>query len=260
MVDIRQESTCATIPQPDGSANSCYVTYAPGTNLLYLENNAGNGTTSITPGSGTLSNSQCTINGSSSSVVLSGTTLTLNLAVTASSTYTGIQDIFMYASDNSLANTGWVNKGTWNPAPNQPPTVVSVTPSPATGPSNTFALVYSDPNGALDLKYVDVIFNTKTATSNTCYVTYAPATNLVYLYNNAGTGTTSLTPGSGTLSNSQCTITGSGTSVVRSGDNLTLNLAVTASGTYTATVNIFMEAIDNSPATTGWVNPGTWTP
>jgi beta-lactam-binding protein with PASTA domain len=244
-----------------GLSNTCYVTYAPASKLLYLYNNAGTGLSSIAiPGSGTLSNSQCTISGSGTSVVTSGSNLTLNLAVTASSTYTGLQTIFMNAIDNSTASTGWLNEGTWTPAANQPPTVVSVSPNPATGSSNTFALVYSDPNGAGDLKFVDVIFGVGTGASNTCYVTYAPASNLLYLYNNAGTVLSSITPGSGTLSNNQCTITGSGTSVVRSGDNLTLNLAVTASSTYTATVNMFLEAIDNSAATTGWVNEGTWTP
>ena len=66
--------------------------------------------------------------------------------------------------------TGWINEGTWTPAANQAPTVVSVTPNPATGLTNTFALVYSDPNGALDLKYVNVNFNVGTGKSNTCYV------------------------------------------------------------------------------------------
>jgi len=135
-----------------------------------------------------------------------------------------------------------------------------VTPNPATGTSNTFALVYSDPNGAGDLKYVKVIFGVGTGASNTCYASYAPGTNLLSLYNNTGAGFTSITPGSGTLSNGQCTITGSGASVVRSGDNLTLNLTVTASETYTGTVNMFLEAIDNTAASTGWVNEGTWAP
>jgi uncharacterized repeat protein (TIGR01451 family) len=242
------------------TSNSCYVLYYPSTNLLYLYTTAGTGTTKITPGSGTLSNSQCTITGSGTSVVKSGDKLTLNLDVTASSTYTGKQSIFMYAEDDSLANTGWVNKGTWTPATNQAPTVVSVTPNPATGLSNTFALKYSDPNGASDLDVVEVDFGSALSTSNSCFVLYYPATNLLYLENNAGNGTTKITPGSGTLSNSQCSIKGSGTTVVRSGDTLTLNLAVTATSTYTGAKSVFMSGTDNSAAKTGWLNKGTWTP
>jgi hypothetical protein len=248
-----------------GSANTCYVFYLPSNKALHLKNDAGTGSTSITiPGSGTLSNSQCTVSGSGSSVVKSGNNLTLNLAVTASSTYTGVHSIFMEAIDKSpsSASTGWVNKGTWTPAPNQPPTVVSVTPNPASGLTNTFALEVSDPNGASDINGINVVFNpSSTGTANTCYVSYNPATNSLQLKNDAGTATTSITPGSGTLSNSQCTITGGGTSVSRSGDTLTLHLKVTAVGTYTSKkLNIYMGAHDNGSAATGLINKGTWTP
>jgi hypothetical protein len=242
------------------TSNSCYVLYYPSTNLVYLYNNAGNATTKITPGSGTLSNNQCTISGSGTTVVKSGGKLTLNLAVTASSTYTGKQTTFMYAEDASLSNTGWVNKGTWTPAANQAPTVVSVSPTPATGLTNTFALTYSDPNGADDLSVVEVDFGATFSASNSCFVLYYPATNSIELLTNAGGASAKITPGSGTLSNSQCTVTGSGTTVVRSGDNLTLNLSVTASGTYTGAKNIYMFAEDNSAAKTAYVNKGTWTP
>jgi hypothetical protein len=48
-------------------------------------------------------------------VVRSGDSLTLNLAVTASSTYTSGQNVYMFAEDDSSAQTGWVQKGTWTP-------------------------------------------------------------------------------------------------------------------------------------------------
>ena len=243
-----------------GTPNSCYVLYTVATNQLALFKDGGGTSLKITPGSGTLSNSQCSINGSGTTVVKSGDNLTLNLAVTASSTYTGKQNIFLYAADNSAANTGWVNKGTWAPAANQAPAVVSVTPTAATGLSNTFALTYSDPNGFTDLDVVEVDFGTAVSASNSCFVLYYPATNLLYLENNAGNATTKITPGAGTLSNSQCTISGSGTTVVKSGDTVTLNLAVTASSTYTAKVSIFMLAEDNSLLKTAWTNKGKWTP
>ena len=242
------------------SSNSCTVFYTPATNLLHLLNDAGTGSSNITPGSGTLSNTQCTIDGSSTSVVTSGNQLTLNLAVTASSTFTGKHSVFMDAQDLSSAFIGWVGKATWTPAPNQPPAVVSASPTPAFGLSNTFVLTYSDPNGASDLGLVAVNFSSTTSAADSCSVLYSPAANLVYLLNDAGTGSTGITPGSGTLSNSQCTITGSGTSVARAGTTLTLNLAVTASSTYTGTKNIFMFAEDNSLVNTAGVNAGAWTP
>jgi YVTN family beta-propeller protein len=242
------------------TSNSCAVFYAPSTNLVHLLNDPGTGTSSITPGSGTLSNSQCSISGSGTSVVTSGNNLTLNLAVTASSTYTGRHSIFMFAEDSRGGGAGWVNKGTWTPSANQAPAMISVTPNPASGLSNTFALTYSDPNGAADLSIVEVIFNSTVSAANSCEVLYFPGINLLYQLNDAGTEFSSITPGSGMLSNSQCSIDGSGTSVVKSGDNLTLNLDVTASPTFTGTKNIFMFAEDGSSAHTGAVNAGTWTP
>jgi hypothetical protein len=186
--------------------------------------------------------------------------LTLNLAVTASSTYTGKKSIFLHAEDNSAAKTAWISEGTWTPAANQPPAVVSVSPASATGLSNTFALTYSDPNGNTDLDVVEVDFGSKVSASNSCFVLYYPATNSLELLTNAGAVSSKITPGSGTLSNSQCTIHGSGTTVARSGDSLTLNLAVTASSTYTGALKSFMYAEDNSGAKTAWTNEGTWTP
>ena len=244
------------------ASNSCYVYYYPAINLLYLANNAGTGAVgSLTPGSGTLSNSQCSISGSGTSVVRSGNNLTLNLDVTASSIYTGKHSLYLAAIDSSSVSTGWVNKGVWTPATNQAPTVVSVTPNPASGLSNSFVLTYSDSNGNADLSFAGVIFNSMVNVAHTCYAYYNPAANLVYLENDGGTGVVgSLTPGSGTLSNSQCTITGSGTSAVRSGDTLTLTLLVTASASFTGTKNVFLAALDNSAASSGWVNKGTWTP
>jgi YVTN family beta-propeller protein len=241
-------------------ANSCDILYSPPSNLLYLLDDSGTSSSTLTPGSGTISNSQCTINGTGTSVVESGNDLTLNLAVTVSSTYTGKHSTLLFAEDSSPAYTAWVAKGTWTPAANQPPTVGAVTPNPASGLNNTFVLPYSDANGASDLAVVAVIFNSSASAVNSCEVLYAPATNLLYLLNDAGTGSSSITPGSGTLSNSQCTISGSGTSVVRSGAALTLNLDVTASPTYTAAQTIFLFADDNSGANTGLVNAGTWTP
>jgi len=242
------------------SQNACYVYYVPQSNLLYLQNDSGQGATSITPGSGTLSNGQCTINGSSTSVGTSGNNLTLNLAVTASSSFEGLKNIYMYAADSSSASTGWAKEGTWTPSPAFMPSVVSASPNPAVGPSQNFVLTYSDTGGYAALTSVAALFNSSLSSKNACYVYYVPQTNLLYLQNDNGEGATSITPGSGTLANGQCTINGSSTSVVTSGNNLTLNLAVMGSVSFTGIQNIYMRAADDSGASTGWVNEGTWAP
>ena len=65
-------------------AQACYVLYVPGTNALFLLNDAGNqqlGPASLSEAA-TLSNSQCTLDASASTVSSSGNTLSIGFAVT----------------------------------------------------------------------------------------------------------------------------------------------------------------------------------
>ena len=168
------------------AAHSCYVYYYPATNLLYLENDAGNGLTAgITPGSSaTVSSSQCTLAGTGSSYNAAGNNATLVVALTFSATFTGLKNVYLYAG-GATANSGWVQKGTWNTS--GPPAVVSLSPSSGTGTTQAFTAVYSDPKGTADLATVRILFNTSVAAAHSCYVYYYPATNLLYLENDAGT-------------------------------------------------------------------------
>ena len=245
------------------TANACYAIYVPGSNRVYLENDAGTGVTGpmYLGTSGTLSNSQCSINLGTSSATLSGVNLTLNLAVTASSTYKGAQNIYMSASNTSGASTGWLKEGTWMPTTSTAAPTFSVSPNPATGASPTFALKYTDPNGTTDLTFVGVIFNSQLSGVNSCYVAYYPGSNTLYLENDGGTALSGpISPGSGTLSNGQCSINGGGTSVSTSGDTLTLNLAVTASAAYMGQQVVWMTAYDSSGGSAHWTNEGSWMP
>jgi hypothetical protein len=94
---------------------ACYALFDPKGSLIYLVNdtlNAYIGT--LTPGtSTTLQNSQCTITGASSSMTLSGTVLTLNLAVTFGSAFSGAKSVFVHAMDSRYVDTGWTKVGNW---------------------------------------------------------------------------------------------------------------------------------------------------
>jgi len=81
---------------------------------LYLLNDSANSWTPGTLGSGTtLQNSQCGVSLGSSSVTASGTSLTLNLAMTFRAAYAGTKNIYMYAQNASGVNSGWQTRGTW---------------------------------------------------------------------------------------------------------------------------------------------------
>jgi hypothetical protein len=243
-------------------SNDCAVVYAPATNLMFLYNNTGSGfSTGITPGSaGSVSNSQCTLAGTGSSFSSSGDNLTLSVALTFAGTFAGQKNVYLYAAGKT-ANSGWVQKGTWTPSSAGPPMVVSLAPSSGMGLTQTFAAQYSDPNGISDLSDVLVVFNTSVSVSNDCSVVYVPGSNLMYLYNNAGTGfSAGVTPGSSAqVSNSQCTLAGTGSSFSVSGNNLALNVALTFTGTFVGQKDVFLYAVGKT-ANSGWIQKGAWTP
>ena len=91
-----------------------YVDYLPGSNGLYLMNDAGADFLGpITPGSAaTLQNSQCTLNASGSSATIAGNTLTLNVSLTFKPAFAGAKKVFVFAY-TATANTGFQTGGTW---------------------------------------------------------------------------------------------------------------------------------------------------
>jgi len=143
--------------------------------------------------------------------------------------------------------------------------IVSLTPASGTGTAGTaqaFTGVYSDSSGATSYHQVTMLFNTAASVANGCYVTYQPGTNGLYLYNNAGTAATGpIAPGSSsTLSNSQCTLSGTGSSVTASGNDLSVTYNLTFSGSFTGAKNVYMSGTDASGTNTGGVLEGSWTP
>ncbi|MGO9272139.1 MAG: FG-GAP-like repeat-containing protein [Terriglobia bacterium] len=254
------------INRTNNEVNACHVVYFQATNTLYLANDADTAAlgplTAGTPG--TLSNSQCTVNGTGTSASGSNQTLTLTLSVSATATLVGTQNIYMAAVDSEGSSSGWQNLGTWTPAADTAPTADSVSPSPASGPTQTFTAKYSTHNGRpfTDLSRVYVEFNTSNNHVNGCEVEYYAPGNALYLKNDLGTAWQGpLAAGTaGTLANGQCTVNGAGTTASGSGPTLTLKLSVSATATFVGTQNMYMSVVDSQGSNSGWVNRGTWTP
>jgi hypothetical protein len=93
---------------------------------------------------------------------------------------------------------------------------------------------------------------------NTCTVQYNRSAGTVSILNNAATAWTAGTLGSGTLSNSQCTVNLVTSSVSTSGNNLTLRLAITFNQAWSGTKYTYMLATAQSGATSGWTRRGQW--
>jgi len=160
---------------------------------------------------------------------------------------------------------------TWTvpqPAPSGPPTVGSITPASGQGVAQSFTLVVSDPLGASDLATVQLLFGSSTAPGNACSVTYIAQKNQFALLNDVGTGYAgTLAPGQATtVANSQCTLSGSGSSVTLSGNTLTMIANLQFSTSFaslgsSATKNVYADPVNTAgqgPAA-GYVQVGTWT-
>jgi uncharacterized repeat protein (TIGR01451 family) len=106
-------------------SSACWVVYSGGGFHLY--NDQGNAWTDA--GSGSVSNSQCTLNGGASSVNFAGTTATMNVNVRfLENQFSGLKYTYTYASDTTSLNTGSIfvaYRGSWTVVA---PVAVSVTP------------------------------------------------------------------------------------------------------------------------------------
>ena len=254
-------NTTATWP---GSCGTMYITAG---SSLYLMKDDGSGWLGpVTIGqSGTLQNSQCTLNAGSSSASGSGTNLTVNLALTFQPGFIGLKNNFMLAYDvtNNLTS-GLQNRGTWTPSPVTAPSAVSVTPNSGSGSGpQTFSYQYSEGSGYQNIYLVQTILNTTATWPGSCGTMYITAGSSLYLMKDDGSGWLGpVTIGQpGTLQNSQCTLDAGASSASGSGTNLTVNVALTFQPSFIGLKNNFMLANDvTNNLTSGLQNRGTWTP
>jgi hypothetical protein len=167
----------------------------------------------------------------------------------------------MYAADVVGSNSGWQQLGTWTvPGASGTPAAVSVTPTAESLASQSFTLQYSDTAGAASLQTVWAYFSAALANpANSCLVVYCPATNQINLIQDSGTAWFTGTPGTGTLQNSQCSLSTAVTTAVLNGNTLTLTLPMTFSSGYAGAKNIYMYAADVAGSNSGWQQQGTWT-
>ena len=243
-----------------GSANACSVVYHRAANTLALSTDAGTAPSgTITPGSGSQQNSQCTLSGTGSSVSTTDTVLTLNLALAFQPSFAGARNVYLQAANGS-GSTGWQQRGTWTIPASGPPAAVSVTPASGTGLTQTFAFTFSDGKGYDAIVSAQILINRPMSGASGCYLLYQRASNSLFLTNDAATvWQTPVTLGqAGTLQNSQCSIDAAASSVSAAGSNLTVNLALTFQGAFAGERDIYMEVTDGADDS-GWQQRGVWT-
>jgi hypothetical protein len=101
---------------PRTEPNSCHGFYDRISNAIYLYNDALTVAMGpITPGSGdVLQNGQCSVQGSSSSVVAgSGTDFTMRIGIELKGAFASRQKVYAWAKDSGRLDSGWVETATW---------------------------------------------------------------------------------------------------------------------------------------------------
>jgi hypothetical protein len=246
--------------------NGCEVNYYASTGLLYLlSDNGSSWRTGAEPGvTGTLSNSQCTVNLGTSTVTPGGNTLTIVLSLSFSAGFDGGKQIWEYAQDWSGEHAGWTDVGTWmvgSSAEAAPSVGVLTAPSGGSGMGGQFQFAFSDPNGSGDIARAEMLFNAKLSAVNSCEVAYVASSGLLYLLSdNAASWVGSVQPGgSGTVQNSQCTLVAAVSTVSGSGNNLTITLNLTFSMAFGGSNDIWGYVQDGFGEHAGWTEVGTWT-
>jgi glucose/arabinose dehydrogenase len=246
-------------------ASSCLAYYDRPSNTLGLLNDAATQyARGMAGASATISNSQCAIALGSTTAVTNGNSLTLNVPITFASAFAGAKDVILYAANASGVNSGWPMRGTWTvpagPGPGPAPGVTadSILPASGSGPSQTFAMQFSDSSGAMNLSTAFVLF--MGSGGGSCLAYFHRMSNTVGLLNDAGTQYISGMPGAaGTLANSRCAIALASTSAMLSGNTLTLNLATAFAAPFAGAMNIYLYAANAAGLNSGWQSRGTWT-
>jgi len=169
-----------------------------------------------------------------------------------------------------LANQVTVSGGGSAPASESDPTIVvssaasppaPVSSNPASGSGNTiFAFTFSDNRGWQDLGVVNILINNTSDGRLGCFLAYSRQLNVLYLA--ADDGTTFL-PGSvltssGSTSNSQCTVSWTGSPVAGNGNTLVLTLGIAFNPAFAGNKVIYMAAGDVTGYGSGWQPLGVW--
>ena len=214
---------------------------------------------------GTIHNSRCTVG--LVSATGSGTNFTLTLSVTFAAGFCGNQIAWVAAGDPLTGNSGWQALGVWQVPFTAPGTVAVASVSPghvgqAAGTSQQLQVTVTDAKGAGDLGIVNVLINQFIDGRR------LPGLRVIVQYpvsDDAGdaggpyAGGLTVNSRGGAIQNSQCSVSGAGSSVSLSGNSLTLTLNLPFAAGYRGNRVVYMAGRDVAGGNnTDWQAMGTW--
>ncbi len=251
--------------------DACGLRYTLAEDLLEIARDDGSGLSSgLHPGSSSIGNSQCSIDGSTVEVSLDGNELTINLSIAFKASFTGPKKTLLLIEDRGNLSSGWRELGEWTvdltvapggntPSQPGPPRAEADLPASGRGDQATLTLRFSDNEGAEGITHAYWIFNGSLRWASGCNFFYDPQDGVLGLANDTGNewvGT--ITPGGGVLENRQCSVDGRSVSVDRSGDTLALTLTLNFTPYFSGPKNIFAVAGDGGSQASGWEHIGSW--
>jgi len=255
--------------------HACYIAFTPsGANSgsLFLVDDAGDAGGPYQgmqlPGSGSVSNSQCSITGAGSTVSGAGSNLTLTLSITFTPAFSGNKAIYLSEQTLSLVSSGWSALGTWGvPGATASGPSADVAATTTSGGPQTLTVSFSDPGGYQNLSVVNILINNALDGRHACYLAFAPSSasgGSIYLVDDAGDAGGPyqglVLPSSGTISNSQCTISASGSSVTGDGNNLVVSMQLNFGAAFSGPRIVYAAARDTGGASSGWQTLATLNP
>ncbi len=128
------------------------------------------------------------------------------------------------------------------------------------GTSQTLTFKFSHPQGFNKLGVVNALINDYLNGDNACYIAYSVPLQTLYLVNDQGPGS-GISPGlalgsAASVANSQCTIFGTGSSSLGSGNDLTLTLNIQFKAAFNGNKVIYLAARDEVSGNSGWRTMG----
>ena len=248
------------------SRHGCYLGYSRQDDVLYLVNDNGDG---LLPGlalngSGAVSNSQCTVNGSGSTASGSGNTLMLTLNLSFSSGFGGNKLLYLAARDSLQNNSGWQTMGVHGVPPVSATFPLAVGVNPSSGASSTAMLsfTYQDQSDANSLQTTWALINNVLDGVGACYMAYYRPGNQLFLLPDNGDGSQAtsmvLNGASASLSNSQCMIIGPGSSASVNGNQLKVTLNTVFKPAFSGRKAVWLGAVTLTGQSSSWQSLGAW--
>lgn len=210
---------------------------------------AGSGTFSATGGTGVCASvlPSPTSNAAFLTASVSGTTITYQFTANTGAQRTGV--ITVGARSFTVTQAGAA-----------PPSATDSGPLAGSGLNQVLVFRFSHPEGFANLGVLNVLINRALDGGNACYIAYSQPAGILFLVNDGGPDAGLSAPlvlgSAGTVSNSQCTIRGTGSSAVGSGNNFTLTLNLSFAPSFGGSKVIYTAARDNGAGNSGWKTLG----